>query len=211
MPGRLCQALRPGDGALDIGANVGEHARQYAEKVGPTGHVVAVEPDPETAQKCREQSSMYPWLKVLEVAVTAIGEGPVTLFRDQDRRRNSLWQDNILEAGDDSVTVWTVTLDQLADLVPKLRAIKIDAQGAEAQILQGGWRTLRNPGLTWYVELWTEGLQHAGSSAETVIGMFEETGWLPVNSTWDQVRRGAQGQSGHGSMDIHLTHRERSA
>src|SRR5512144_2877298 len=40
--------LRPGDWALDIGANVGHYTLRMAELVGREGRVVAVEPVPDT-------------------------------------------------------------------------------------------------------------------------------------------------------------------
>ena len=40
----LGQILRPGDTALDVGANIGTHAVFFANAVGPKGGVHAVEP-----------------------------------------------------------------------------------------------------------------------------------------------------------------------
>lgn len=41
----LLGALRPGDVAYDIGANIGVHSIFMARQVGPRGRVVSVEPD----------------------------------------------------------------------------------------------------------------------------------------------------------------------
>src|ERR1700742_1039122 len=38
------QIIRPGDFIVDAGANIGSHTLFFARKVGPTGHVLAFEP-----------------------------------------------------------------------------------------------------------------------------------------------------------------------
>ena len=201
--------LRAGDGVIDVGANDGHYATGYAKVVGPTGCVVAVEPDPKTADLCRARCTPWPMVRVVQAAVSCCA-GMATLYRDSDHRRHSLWEANTITKTGDAVSVPMVTLDSLAVDVPHLTAIKIDAQGAEAQILAGATETLTNPALTWAVELWAQGLTDAGSSVDAVIDVFEAHGWHPVGSTWDQVRPKARIKNGHGAIDVLLQHAERS-
>ena len=42
----------PGDGFVDVGANVGYYALLASELVGPEGRVVAIEPLPESFAEC---------------------------------------------------------------------------------------------------------------------------------------------------------------
>lgn len=199
--------LSPGDGVLDLGANCGEYAERYAKIVGETGCVMAVEPDPEMVSKARARCERFKHVSVMSCAVDAL-PGRRTLYLDTDRKRNSLWFPNVLEDAKTSITVDASTLDCLAGLVPNLKGIKIDTQGAEGNILLGAAETLKRTDLTWYVEIWPDGLRHAGSSVEDVVRQFEAAGWVPVGATWQQIRDGGKGQSGHSAMDVLIRHKD---
>lgn len=200
--------LQPGDAVLDVGANIGEYAQRYAKAVGPTGSVLAIEPDPETAAIARRHLAATPWATVMCVAVSDAMR-VATLYRDRMRARNSLWLANVVEPDGGSCEVHTVSLAYLTGLVPNLRGIKIDAQGSEMAILRGGERALANPALTWEIELWPMGLAHAGSSVREVADVFEAHQWMPVGRSWASVREEATRHGQHSAFDIVLQHRER--
>lgn len=188
----LSAYVQPGDGVLDLGANVGEMARDFAQRVGPTGYVLAVEADFRTALACRQMAAEYPQIHVLPVAV-AESVGVRTLHLDgQNQRRQSLWRANLTTDTDRTLTVPTLTLDVLAQAVPNLTAIKIDVQGAEGHVLQGGRNTLHRRDLTWYVELWAYGLAHAGTPLPCVAAQFVEHGWHPEGTSWPAVLERAE-------------------
>lgn len=197
-------ALEPGAGVIDIGANVGEYARVYAAKVGPTGYVLAVEADPSTVKVCRHACAEFPTIHVRHAAVLD-REGAATIHRDgKDHRRNSLWAANVIEPNGESLEVPTVTLDSLAVEVPNLRAIKIDAQGAEAAIVRGAPETLQRRDVTWQVELWHQGLLAAGASIEELAETFARNGWYPAGWTWPRVCEAVKSVGQHGSVDVVL-------
>lgn len=198
----LCEWLHPGDGAVDVGAHVGEYARALAAAVGPSGMVMALEPDPETADRCRAQCVSAPQIVVRQVAVTD-REGTATLYRDaEDRRRNSLWRANVVRDEGGAVTVPTMTLDAIVADVPRLAGIKIDAQGAEALILRGSEQTLARDGLTWFVEIWTVGVANSGARIDEVLDAFRAHGLGPVGNDWAHIASKARDLRGHGSFDI---------
>ena len=147
----LLSRLSAGDGVLDIGANIGSMAAQFAQRVGPLGHVLAVEPNPDVAAQCRRNMAEYGCVSVRAVAVDAT-EGHADLTVGRPSATSSLAAENVRET-ERVVTVPTVTLDALAADVPRLAAIKIDAQGAEARILAGGAACLARRGLVWMIEL----------------------------------------------------------
>jgi FkbM family methyltransferase len=194
-------AIQPGDGCLDIGANVGDITLKLAKQVGPQGHVLAVEPDPESARDCRERMRDCPWAEVIEFAVSD-RSGDTLLHQDKAHTRHSLWKLNVLEDAAATLTVRTTTLDALAKAVRRLRAIKIDAQGAEVKILEGGQDTLRCKGLLWKVEFWPEGLRHAGSSIEALADMFAVHGYRPWESTWARELAEMAEMKGHSARDV---------
>ena len=151
-----------GDGVIDIGANDGTWACGFAERVGDTGHVLAVEPDPVTCERAIERCRMLPQVTVLQAAVGA-ASGMRLLYRDpDDSRRSSLWERNVIAVGGGHIDVPVMTLDEIAGRVPNLAAIKIDAQGAEVDILRGAPETLARR-LIWQLEYWPLGFVVAGS------------------------------------------------
>lgn len=203
----LVRALSPGDGAIDIGANDGAFARHFAKAVGPTGTVLAVEPDPVNVKKLRETLKEYPQAEIVEAAVWCSNDEPVILHCDTgDRKRNSLWAKNLLGHGA-PITATGVTLDDLAAQVNRLKAIKIDAQGAEMEILRGGTETLTRTDLMWMVELWPEGLIHAGSSIQELAARFIESGYHPTKDSWPPIVERLKRCTGHKAADVFLVHR----
>lgn len=171
----LLSRLRPGDGALDIGANVGSVALAMADAVGASGHVLAVEPNPEAATACRRAAAKRPVVFVREMAADAT-PGTVPLHCGAATVHSSFAADNV-PTPTHVVEVAAETLDTFAAAVPRLAAIKIDAQGAEGRILDGARATLDRPGLLWVIEIWPEGLRACGSSVATVVTAFASRGY----------------------------------
>jgi FkbM family methyltransferase len=130
--------LKPGFVFLDIGANVGVYTLKAAREVGDSGLVIAAEAFIETA--CRLQKNIranrYRNVRVRNVCVG--GETKPTLLYLNHGRPNSygLLQSNQAE----SVSVMSVSLDDLCrwEGLQRLDYLKIDAEGAESAILQGG-------------------------------------------------------------------------
>jgi FkbM family methyltransferase len=206
--------LSPGDGVLDIGAHVGRYTQAYAKVVGTTGRVVAVEPDPESARKLRVACDRMLNVLVFEGMVGPqewASVGLCAMTRDaEDARRNSVWAANTMKPGAQFLAT-AAPLDGFLRLFKRLRGIKIDAQGAEAHILDGATETLKRNDLVWAVELWPEGLRNAGRSVREVADIFSAAGYHPVAShgrTWDQLVTLIEPYTGHKSTDVVLTHRE---
>lgn len=130
--------LRPGFVFVDIGANVGVYTLKAAREVGDSGVVIAAEAFIETA--CRLQKNIcanrYRNIRVRNVCIG--GETKPTLLYLNNGKPNSygLLQSNQAE----SVSVMSVSLDDLCcwEGLTRLDYLKIDAEGAESAILQGG-------------------------------------------------------------------------
>jgi FkbM family methyltransferase len=176
----------------------------FARFVGPTGHVVSVEPDPDSVKSHRDRNAPYPWVEVIEAAVFA-RSGRCALYRDGTTRAcNSLWEKNCIHM-DGAAVIDMVTLDDVASRVRNLKAIKIDAQGAEVQILQGGIETLMRSDLYWQVELWPRGLINAGSSVKELAKVFADHGWAPHDRPWANVLEDTfKIEAPHKSIDVVL-------
>jgi hypothetical protein len=102
--------IKPGDTVVDVGANLGTHCLFFAQRVGSGGTVFAFEP-----QRI-----------VPDIAYGAPGNyGGVGLTGGEEGARG---------AGGERVPV--MTLDQLA--LERCRLLKIDVEGMELQVLEGG-------------------------------------------------------------------------
>ena len=146
------QFVHPGDTIWDIGANVGLFAIAAAQKAGPQGCIVAIEPDLWLAALLQRSAALQPPaaapIHILPVAVTnALGIGTLHIA---NRNRNSNHLASIAEhsqAGGTREThqVLCITLDWLLEHAshenpPSL--IKIDIEGAEIDLLHGAHRLL---------------------------------------------------------------------
>src|SRR4051794_28708278 len=113
---------------LDIGANKGIYCYWMLRAVGPSGHVIAFEPQPEMRDGIERHKRRFEWsnLQVINVALSdldgerslsrqKIGDGSATL--ELPRRR----------CEDETISVQVAKLDKIADeLFSKLTFIKCD-------------------------------------------------------------------------------------
>ncbi len=171
--------IRPGDIVLDLGAHVGYYTLLMARQVGPRGKVFAFEPDSANFELLRRN-------------VEESGYGNVTLVRKAASDRNGMAQ--LYRSADNqgdhrlypcaeqrpSVNVDTVRLDDFfADSSIRLCLIKMDIQGCEAMALDGMRQLLaRSPEVKLFCEFWPFGLRRAGSSAEAMLQLLVEQGFL---------------------------------
>lgn len=170
--------LTRGDAVLEIGAADGHHTRVYAERVGPTGYVLAVEPHQPSARALQKACQALPCVTVFPVAVGArVGTGRFQASI-ADPKCSSLWAENVPDPGE-AYQVDVTTVDALVRAMPRTpKVIQVDAQGAEAEILIGARITLALP-IVWVIEVWATGLLHAGATVREVLELFQSFGYTP--------------------------------
>jgi len=148
--------LKGGDFFVDVGANVGVFSLLAASRVGSFGRVYAYEPNPRVADLLR-RSAVMNWVHermvIRPVAVGAkaarahllaspacLGGASLETAREQgeavDRTREYTGQVQALE-------VEIVSLDEEFPLDIHIRALKIDAEGFEPEVLAGATRLLK--------------------------------------------------------------------
>jgi FkbM family methyltransferase len=181
-PGLLrlaAELVRPGHVVWDIGANLGLFSFAAAAAAGPGGQVPAVEPDVTLVALLRRSAShglrrpagAAP-VDVLPAAVA--GELAVARFHVARRNRATSHLDGFgtTQAGGIREThlVPAVTLDWLAARFPAPDVVKIDVEGAEAEVLAGAAQVLSGrPAIICEV---------AGRNAESVAGTLARHGYL---------------------------------
>jgi FkbM family methyltransferase len=160
----LEQHLRPGDTCMDLGAHVGYVTMLMARGVGPQGRVISFEPVPETYNALRENIRLNGYDNVTtEAAAAGDRQGSIDLVCTKGQELS--WTASALAYSqpgeEDHITVPVVKLDdyvQRNGLRPKL--IKVDVEGAELAVLQGGRQTLRKIRPVVLVEIHDLGPSH---------------------------------------------------
>jgi FkbM family methyltransferase len=147
----LQQLVNPGDVVLDIGANIGAHTLRLAKSVGQEGKVYAFEPADFAFAKLLRNLALNPELESRtcpqQIMLSA------TLSEKVERAIYASWP---LEKGDPVhpkhrgrlVSTVHASIDTLDSFVTKhritrLNLIKMDVDGHELPVLQGGMQTLR--------------------------------------------------------------------
>ena len=131
-----------GDSVIDVGANIGVMTLRAAQLVGPDGRVLALEPHPVLHQRlCGHiELNAQPHVRALPVAAGATAQRqPLFDAPGIHIGRASLWpQANAIPVS----TVAVETLDTLAADMPTIRFLKIDVEGAEADVIAGARHVL---------------------------------------------------------------------
>jgi len=141
------ETVRPGDTVWDIGANVGLFSFAAAVTAGPSGRVLAVEPDAVMAGLLRRSAAVntgHAPVAVLPVAMS--DEESIARFHIARRNRSTNYLAKFGTSQPRSIRatqlVPTLTLDWLAARFTPPDVIKIDVEEAEAAVLAGGSRVL---------------------------------------------------------------------
>jgi FkbM family methyltransferase len=141
------EVIRRGDTVWDIGANLGLFSFAAAIAAGPSGRVLAVEPDTMLAGLLRRSAAANTGHARVDVLPAAVSdEESVARFHLARRNRSTSHLDGFgtSQAGGVRATqlVPALTLDWLAARFAAPDVIKIDVEEAEAAVLAGGSRVL---------------------------------------------------------------------
>ncbi len=173
--------LEPGMVVADIGANIGHYSLIAARMVGDSGHVYSFEPDPHNYELLVRNIELNGFKNVTAINKAVSGEpGTLTLFLDKyNLGGHSLARDNVLiDAG--RVQVETVTLDSYFTHESgrgRVDVMKVDTQGAEGFIVEGGRRLLEENEVSVLMELWPFGLRNAGYDPDNLVVNLERLGF----------------------------------
>ncbi len=141
--------LKPGDVFIDVGAHMGWFTLNAGQVVGDKGKVYAFEPNPSVAGWLRDNCELNHLHNVSleEVAVSDKNDTVIFWIGDIDSlgslRRQNATRDSTHESK--KLKRLSITLDHFADKhkLRKIKFIKVDAEGADLQVLMGAERILR--------------------------------------------------------------------
>jgi len=134
------KVVRPGDITIDIGAHRGEILSWLVQASPEAGHL-AIEPIPELAAGLRQD---YPTAEVHEVALVANPAGPISFHHVVSNPGYSGIRQRRFDRPNEEVSIIEVPTATLDDIVGDrtIRLIKLDVEGAELGVLEGGAATL---------------------------------------------------------------------
>jgi FkbM family methyltransferase len=145
----VSELVRPGHSVWDIGANLGLFSFAAAAAAGRQGHVLAVEPDVTLVGLLRRTAASARGYAEVDVMPVAVADDlSVGRFNIARRNRSTSHLDGFGTSQTGGIRstqlVPIVTLDWLAANFRRPDVIKIDVEGAEGKVLDGGTDILRN-------------------------------------------------------------------
>ena len=173
---RLIRAyLRPGDRAIDVGANVGDTALTAALAVGAAGHVWAIEAHPRTFRYLEGNIALNR-ANNIEAINAAAAASPGRLSFSDGRR------DDMNRVGGQEIEVEAQRLDDLIEWRGRIDLLKIDVEGYELPVLQGATEILRRTECI-LIEVAEHHFQDFGYSVGALLELIEGFGMQLLRPT----------------------------
>lgn len=178
----VARHLKQGEIFLDIGANVGLFTVIAAKCVGPSGGVWAVEPSARTREMLQRNIQINSLTNVRVFACGVSDKSGTLMLNESVAGLDALNSFTTpLEAGPcERVQVPVTTLDELicGNAPQKPTMIKIDVEGWERHVLQGGAGFLGSPGAPdLMVEFCALTLKSAGTSCAELDHNLRQLGY----------------------------------
>ncbi len=135
---RLRARLREGATFVDIGANVGFYSVSAAKVVGPSGRVIAIEPNPDNlrALVLNKMLNECPQVRILPFAASD-EEGLVSLMKIVSIASTKRIEPDDLKYLSGSSVVYSVRLDDVLSREPRVDVIKCDVDGHDHLAMRG--------------------------------------------------------------------------
>lgn len=171
--------LKDGHTFIDIGANIGYFSVIASQLVGESGHVYAIEPDPDNIAVLRANLQQTPTSTNVTVLPIALSDrdGLSTLYLNQlNYGDHRLFYTDKMRSSEpftrEKITVATTRGDRLFLHLPRIDCIKMDVQGHEWHVVNGMLRTLKRHKPLLLFEYWHDVLLDAGSDPRQLLDLL---------------------------------------
>jgi FkbM family methyltransferase len=199
------ELVTPGCVVWDVGANVGLFSFSAAAMAGPSGFVLAIEPDlwlagllTRSADQVQKYARQAALVVTLPVAVSrTIGISQLQIA-ERSRATNHLVEVNgSSQVGGHRNRQQTVTfpLDFLLEYFPPPSVLKIDVETAEVEALRGASKLLRTARPVVWCEV-------APENSAAVAELLHESGYQIYAAALDPAKRTALGQASWDTLAI---------
>jgi len=147
----VCGAvLRPGDTVVEVGSNIGAHTLALARRVGETGRVHAFEPQEVVFGLLSHNIAANGLDGIVRAHRQAVGARPGSIKVPPVDYAHPGNFGGVAMGGETGQDVPLVTIDSLG--LERLRLLKVDAEGAEYDIVQGARDTIARCRPVLYLE-----------------------------------------------------------
>lgn len=136
------RALKPGMVVLDIGANIGYFSMLAAALVEDTGHVYAIEPNPENIKLLEASRRANKFNHVTPYQLAAGRQPGLLVLHAAASNGTTATPSQDFETLMQAVTVPALPIDTLLSDVQRLDFVKLDIEGAEFNALLGARRLI---------------------------------------------------------------------
>ncbi|MBA2526448.1 MAG: FkbM family methyltransferase [Pyrinomonadaceae bacterium] len=184
--------VRPGDVVADVGAYIGLYTIALAKRVGPTGHVVAFEPDPANLAALREHVSLNSLAGGIELRPEAVGAstGRVRFAAYASSESSVMSSADESTAGNESM-VECVSLDHVFPRA-RLDILKIDVEGYEERVVEGAMSLLKDGSRgprAIFIEVHPYAWHETGTTSESLLGLLENCNYQVQDLAGKPVER----------------------
>lgn len=165
------QEIKEGDVVVDAGAFVGDTAKPFLDRVGPTGKVLAFEPNLDACECLVLNLAGYDNAIISNAAIT---NRCGTVAWTTDPNAGAAYLDG------SGISVASVTIDSLG--LERCNFIKLDVEGCELRALKGARKTIVKLRPKLLIEINHTALERQGTTAQEIYD------WLAKhNYTWQEV------------------------
>ncbi len=176
----LAQQVKPGMQLIDIGAHIGLFSATASQLTGPGGKIICFEPTPATYAVLTETLRLNHCHNVTPVqAAVSDKEGEATFYVSDTEACNS--NSLVKNKGENEITGYPVKLVTIDSIVSnysiKPAIIKIDAEGAELDVLKGGIQTFKTLKPVLILGLHPAFILQKGDSLEAIWNLLEESNY----------------------------------
>jgi FkbM family methyltransferase len=138
---------KPGNTVIDVGAHIGLYTLIAAKKVGPSGKVIAIEPDPENCNLLKRNVELNRLTNVTILECAAFSSNSKLKLYLPGKERGFTKLSTIMAnraVTENFLEIDATTLDHLMLMqgIAEVNWIKIDVEGAELEVLKGAIVTL---------------------------------------------------------------------
>ncbi len=186
----FARLLKPGMVAVDVGANYGYYTLLFGEAVTGSGRVLAVEPNPRAVRLLRETvllNGIAGHTSVVEAALGPPGQSESRLFVPSSEPKNALLVDDDSQCGGETVAVAVTTLDVLTADFACVDLVKIDAEGAEIEIIAGMQELIRRHRPDLVLEFNAARYADARGFLEGLLALYGQVFVIGFNGTAEPV------------------------
>ena len=165
---------------IDVGANVGLYSAIALSTPNFRGRVLAIEPHTESRTYLAKtiESNGPSGVAHISALAAAAQPGTLTLYKNADNKGDNRLYPDALLGGEERIAADTLDNICRGHGITSAQFIKIDVQGAEAQVMRGGTGLVgASTDCVLMTEFWPYGLARCGSDALQYLDLLRDLGF----------------------------------